>query len=253
MRRFYFLFFFLVFPQASLAYKLSPPALLSYGGAGGASLKEDISYLVNPAVIGFQKTSKGAILYSFNPFKQTALLSFLDRKTNLPLAFTYQRLWDNSLKKSGPDKMTVSWGFLVSPYLSLGLSMEKALKAGAWSANIGSVFRLKERFSLALFVNQFLKKERVLALAGHYNWKQIFSTSLDVSKTDHQGWVFRGGWESFFSDFFSIRLGGVWIEKQKKRLISGGLAFQSPKLSLEYSVQQNGKIYQQALLLMFHI
>ena len=65
------------FPLVSQAKReLSSPLFLSQGGAGGASLKEDFSYLINPATMGFQKKAKGVLSYSFNQSRQTALVSF---------------------------------------------------------------------------------------------------------------------------------------------------------------------------------
>jgi len=250
-------FLLLSYPLISQANELSSPVFLSQGGAGGASLSEDVSYLINPAAMGFQRMNKGALFYSFNPKRQMAFLSLSDVKTQFPVAITYQRFWSDSFRKSAKDKISISSGFSILPYASLGFSIEDFKSFSNWNGSLGSVVRLGNQFSLAVFLDQILKKEnknqRVLTLAFYYNWKQFFSTRLDISKTAHQGWIFRGGLESFFQSFLSIRLGGVWLNNTQKGLISGGLAFQSPKLSLEYSIQQNDKIYQQALSLILHI
>ena len=256
MRSFFFLFLF-ASPIVLSAEEFSSPVFLSQGGAGGASLKEDLSYLINPATIGFQNKTKGAVSYSFKKKKQTAFLSFLDLKTKFPLAVTYQRFWSDSFRKSEKDKVLISSGFPASPYLSLGFTLEKELKPSVWNGSLGSVLRLGNQLSLALFLNQILKKDnknqRVLSIAFYYNWKHFFSTQLDISKTAHQQWIFKGGLESIFQNFFSVRLGGTWFQKTQTGLISGGLAFYSPKLLLEYSVQTEQKIYQQAITLILRI
>ena len=186
-----------------------------------------------------------------------ALLSLSDVKTQFPVAVTYQRFWSDSFRKSTENKVSISSGFPILPYASLGFSIEDFKSFSQWNGSLGSVVRLGSQFSMAVFLDQILKKEnknqRVLTLAFYYGWKQFFSTRLDISKTAHQGWIFRGGLESFFQNFLSIRLGGVWFKNTKKGFISGGMAFQSPKLSLEYSIQQNDKIYQHALSLILHI
>lgn len=257
MNPFCFFFLLLFYPLASQANELSSPIFLSQGGAGGASLREDVSYLINPAAMGFQRINKAALFYSFNPNGQMALLSFSDVKTQFPVAVTYERFWSDSFRKSTKDKGSISSGFPILPYASLGFSIKNFKSLSKWNGSLGSVVRLGRQFSLAVFLDQILKKEnknqRILTLAFYYNWKQFFSTRLDISKTAHQGWIFRGGLESFFQNFLSIRLGGIWFNNTQKGLISGGMAFQSPKLSLEYSIQQNDKIYQQALSLILYI
>ena len=252
----FFLLFIFVFPVLSQS-ELSSPLFLSQGGAGGASLKEDFSYLLNPATIAFQNKNKAAMAYSFKKQEQRALLSFVDLKTKIPMAVTYQRDWSDSFTKSKNDKMFVSSGIKFSRYFGLGLTAEKELKKTTWNGSLGSILRIGNQISLALFLNQILKKEnqnqRSLSFAAYHNWKNFFSTKIDISKTAHQKWIFRGGVESLFQNFFSIRLGGTWFQKNKKGLLSGGWAFQSPKFLLEYSLEANQKIYQQAFVLILRI
>lgn len=246
-----------IYSSSSWSEELASPVFLSQGGAGGASLKEDISYLINPATIGFQKRTKTALYYSFKQKKQTALLSFLDLKTQIPLAVTYQRSWSKSFKKSKEDIFLLSSGFPILPYLSLGLTLKKQIKSSDWNGRVGSLLRLGNQLSMGLFVNQVLKRKnnpRALSLAFYYNWKHFFSTNLEVSKLEKdKEWVFRGGFESLFQNFLSLRLGGVWFKKTKKGLISGGLAFYSPKGTVEYSIQKESKTYQQVLALILKI
>ena len=253
----FYLSLLLICPLPGNANSLSPIFSLSQGGAGGASLKEDMSYLINPATMGFQNKLKGAVLYSFKQKQKTALASFLDIKTKLPLAITYQRFWSDSFRRSGKDKMFISSGFKISPNLSLGLTVERELQPSLWNGNIGSVLKLGNQMSLALFLNQILKiknqNRRSLTMAFYYDWRHFFSTHLDISKTARKEWIFRGGMESFFHDFLSIRFGGVWFQKMQKGLVSGGLTFQSPKLILEYSIQKDEDIYQQAIALIFRM
>lgn len=241
-----------------LATELSPPLFLSQGGAGGASLKEDFSYLINPAVMGFQRRTKGALAYSFKQNRKTALLSFVDLKTKLPMAFTYQRFWSDSFKKSEKDTMLFSSGFRLSPYFSFGINVEQDRKSSEWNGGIGSVLLLSNQLSLALFLNQILKKEnknqRALSLAFYYNWKNFLSAKVDISRSaNRQEWVFKGGLESLFQNFLSIRLGGLYLYETQKGRISGGIAFYSPRILLEYSVEADQKTYQQALVLNLQI
>jgi len=246
-----------IFSLPSLAEKLSSPLVLSQGSAGGASLKEDFSYVINPATVGFQRRTKGAIAYSFKQKQKTVLVSFLDRKTNLPLAFTYQRFWSNSLKK--PDKQTLlfSSGLQLSSFFSLGLTVEKEVKKPNWNGSVGSLLVLGEQLSIAFFMDQLLKiddqDQKIMSLALYYNWKEFFSTKVDVSRTAQKEWIFKGGLESLFQNFLSIRLGGIWAYKKQKGWVSGGLAFYSPRLLLEYSLETDHKNYQHAVVLNLYI
>ena len=256
MKRLCFFFLF-VLPLTILAEELSSPVLLSQGGAGGASLDENLSYLINPAVIGFQNKRKGSALYSLKKNRQTLLLSFLDIKSQLPMAITYQRFWSHSLRKSAKDQMLFSSGFKISPYFSLGIHVEKELSSSIWNGGLGSALKLGQDLSLAVFINQILEKEdknqRILSLAFYHQWRNFFSSQLDISRTGQKEWIIRGGLETLFQEFLSLRLGAVWFQKIQKGIISGGLAFQSPKLMLEYSIQKDDKDYQQAMTLIFRI
>ena len=244
-------------PLQLKAKELSSPLFLSQGGAGGASLEEDFSYLINPATMGFQKKIKGALSYSFKQSRQTALVSFADLKSKFPLAISYQRFWSDSFKDSARDKMLLSSGFKISPSLSFGFSAERETKPSAWNGGLGSVFKWSDHLSLALFLNRILeveeKSQRSLSFAVYHQWKNFFSARVDISLSAHQKWVFRGGLETLLRDFLSLRLGGAWIEKTSQTFISGGLVLTGPKMLLEYSVEKDQSAYQQALSLILRI
>lgn len=245
----------ILFPAYSQS-ELSHPLFLSQAGAGGASLKEDFSFLLNPAAIALQNKNKTALAYTFKKEKQKAFFSFADLKTQIPLAVSYQREWSKSFKHSEKDILFLSSGIKISSYFGLGVTLEKDLKNSIWNGSIGSIFRLRNQLSAGIFLNDLLKKtqERSLSLALYYNWKSFITTKLDVSKTTHQ-WIYRGALESVFQKFLSLRFGGTWLQKNQTGLISGGIAFQSPKFVLEYSLETNQKMnqYQQAFLFILRI
>lgn len=235
--------------KISVKKGLSSPLFLSQGGAGGASLSEDFSYLINPATIGFQNKTKAAMAASLKKQEKTLLLSFLDLNTRWPMAITYQRDWSNSFQNHEKDKVTVSSGLKIAPYVSLGLAIERELKTSAWNGSLGSVFRMGEHLSLALYLDRILKtkgvNERLLSLAFFYKWKHFFQTRLDVSRTAKEEWIFRGGLKSFFHNYLSLQLGGTWWDKKKQALVSGGVAFNSPRFFLEYSLETSLKTNRQ--------
>ena len=242
--------------------EFSHPFFLSQSGSGGASLREDMSYLLNPATIAFQKKMKGAVSYSFRDNQQTALASFLDLQTKIPLAVTYQRSWTDSFIKKGKNKVVFSSGFKISPFFSLGLNVKRDLKPSLWNAGLGSLFKLSPNLSLALFMDNILKEDenqRVVTLAFYHRWKNFFSTQLDASKSAEKKWIFKGAVQSLFHPLFSLQLGGLIyfsehdFQKIGQELLSGGISFHSPKILLEYGIQSNWKIHQHSLTLLLRI
>ena len=216
---------------------LSHPLFLSQGGAGGASLKEDFSHLINPATMAFQKRTKAAVSYSFAKDNKTALFSVADMKVKVPLSVTYQRDWSHSLKKSDRDKLSVGSGFKILPYLSLGVSVEKDLKKGgwhSWNGGAGSLLRLNSQLSTALFLTNILrannKNRRSLSLAVYHNWENFFSTKIDVSMTAHQKWVLPGRFGKPISKFFLCPVRGSLDSQKPEMACVGRIEFSKPKV-----------------------
>ena len=246
------------------AKELSHPFFLSQGGSGGASLREDMSYLLNPALLGFHTRTKGALSYSFKQKQQTLFASFLDLKTKLPVAFTYQRSWSDSFRKSEKDALFVHSGFQVSSFLSLGFSAQRELKLSHWNFSLAGALRLGSDLSLAVFLDEILKKEnanhRALSVALYHQWRSFFSTQIDFSRTAQQQWILKGGLRSLFHPFFSFQLGGrayfrdeTAFRQIEQGFLSGGVSFESPKLLLEYGIETNQQLYQHSIALLLRI
>ena len=244
--------------------KLSPAFFISQAGSGGASLREDMSYLLNPALLAFQTKSKGAIAYSFKQKEKTLMASVLDIKSKLPMALTYQRSWTHSFKKSRGDNLFIHSGLRISPSLSLGFSLNRELKFSDWNFNLAGAFRLSPNLAFALFLDKVLEEEkknqRILSLAFYHRWKSFFSTQVDFSRTEKSVWILKGGMRSLFHPLFSLQLGARAYFKDKslfkeieKSFLSGGLSFHSPKFLLEYGVEADKKIYQHSVALLLRI
>ena len=243
------------------AENLSHPFFLSQAGSGGASLREDMSYLINPSLLGFQKRTKGAISYSFKKKQQSAIASFLDLQTKLPMAISYQRLWSHSFKESAKDQFFVHSGFRVSPYFSLGARAQRGIKQSDWNFGLAGTLRLNSTLALALFLDEFLDyRERILSVALYHQWRRFFSTQIDLSRTEQKIWILKGGLRSLFHPYFSVQLGGrTYFEDNKlfnkieEAFLSAGLSFHSPRLVLEYGLETNQKNYQHSLTLLLRI
>ena len=220
----------------------SLPPFISRGGSGGASLKEDVSYLINPALLGFHTRSKGALFYSIRKTRQSGGFSFLDRHTKIPLAVTWQRHWSHSFLKSDRQSVEAATGLMLLPWLAFGLKAKKRIKPSAWNGGLGLAVRLQEGMGLALYGDPVLKEaqqdRRKISSAFYYNWKGVFAFQGDVSFSAKKEWSARGGLESFFQKFFSLRLGGSWAQNASDLSFSGGLSFQTQKALLEYSLEK---------------
>ena len=256
--------FCLLFALTAGAEELSHPFFLSQGGSGGASLREDMSYLLNPALLGFQRRTKGAVSYSFKRKQQSTAVSFLDLKSKLPVAFSYQRDWTDSFRNSTKNNFFIHSGLRLSSSLALGAGIQKELKLSYWNFNLGSVLKLSPELSLALFLDKVLKeeraKQRVLTVALYHHWRSFFSTQIDFSRTEQRTWILKGGLRSLFNPFFSLQLGGrayfedeTAFRKIKKSFLSGGVSFHSPKFLLEYGAETDHKTYQHSITLLLQI
>lgn len=255
---------FLSLPCFSKEKSLQHPFFLSVSGSGGARLNEDFSYLINPALLAFQKRKKIGLSYSFKNKNQTAVLSVADNKITLPVALSYQRWWSDSFQKGTQNKLFLSSSFKLYPFFSLGLNIERSLQAPYFgNGSLGSFLRLSPQFGLALFLDNILKEKdknlRLLTFSGSYLWKGFFSIQSDLSRSAQKEWILRGGLESLFHPLFSFQLGGMAFMKELSRtavenyLLSGGLSFHSPKFTFQYGLQTDSKNEQHSLSLLIKI
>ena len=202
----YFPPFLLIFSPFYISAQLSKPLFLSQAGAGGASLQEDFSFLLNPATISLQTKNKGALAYTFKKQKQKAFFSFADLKTQIPLALSYQREWSQSFKKSEKETLFFTSGLKLSPYFGLGAAVEKDLKTSTWNGSIGSILRLGNQMGLALFLNDIFekknKKERSISLALYYKWKILWLQKLTSLNTLNKNGSTEELWKVFYKNFF---------------------------------------------------
>ena len=256
--------FFSFFGFANSEDSLQHPFFLSTSGSGGANLNEGFSYLINPSLLAFHKKKKAGLSYSFKNKDQTMVLSLVDNKVRLPLALTYQRWWSDSFRKGTQNKLFLSSGFKLSPYLSLGLGVERKFQSSYFgNINLGSFLRLSSRFGIALFLDKILKEKdqnlKLLTVSGSYRWKNFFSIQSDLSRSAQKEWILKGGFESLFHPLFSFQLGGLafmeklQLQKWERSLLSGGLSFHSPKFVLQYGLQTDSKTYQHSLTCLIKI
>ena len=238
------------------------PLFIGQSGTGGASLQEDLSYIINPANLAFHKKNKMAVHYSLQDKKHNAMLSVLDLKSSFPIAVSYQRTWEGAFNSPQSSYWLFNSGFRLSSFASMGASVRKDLLSSIWNLNLGSLLKLSSNFAIGLYMDDLLKENnknlQSLSLAGYYSWKKFFLTQVDISRS-HTEWIVKGSFQSLFHPFFSVRLGGFstlqkldWSTRDKQAL-SGALSFNSPKLRLEYGIQKSSLNYQHSLTLLLKI
>ena len=236
---------------------LTPPFHLPYKGSGVGSLSEDFSFLLNPATLGFQRRSKSAIAYSIKNRKQMVSLVFIDLKTGIPLSINYERYWSSRLVKSNLDRVDVSLGTDITPFLSLGLTIHRetlksSQKKSFWNGDLGALLRLGPSTGIGATLNQLLITERVqnrIATMGFYQkFMKTFDVRVDVSYSSKKGWVTRGAMETLFRQFLSLRVGSAWDFQTDQASYAGGLSLYGPRLQMDYSLEKDDLIFQHVII-----
>ncbi len=252
----YLLLLLLSIGHTSLA-RLSPPFHLSYNGSGVASLSEDFSHLLNPAALGFHRRSKSAIAYSIKNKHQMTSLVFTDLKTGIPLGINYERYWSSRLTKSDIDRVHVSMGAAVTPFLSLGATihretLKKITKEVFWNGDLGALLRLSPRTGVGATLNQLIIndkiKNRVATFGFYQKLIRTFNVRVDFSYSQKDKWITRGALETLFKQFLSLRVGSSWDFQTKQMFYGAGLSFYGPRLQLDYSIEKDNFIFQHAFI-----
>ncbi len=82
-----------------------------------------------------------------------------------------------------------------------------------------------------------------LAVGGSYSYEKVFRARLDMVRPDTQNPGQRInvglGIESYFEETVAFRLGAFWKETVDQDYLSAGLGYIGPRLSLNYSFQQD--------------
>ena len=253
------LLFFFILPCFANT-EIQQPFLLSVSGSGGASLNEGFFYLINPALLSFQKKKKIGLSYSFLNKNHIGVMSLMDPRIQVPVAITYQRKWLESFRKGVHNQIFFSSSFKVSPFVSLGFNVKRNLYAPyVGNGSLGSFIKLNSNLGMSLVIDNLLKEKnknvRLLTIAGAYSWRNFFSIQADLSKSAQKFWILKGGLESFFHSFFSFQVGGVAFLKElywkevEKYLFSGAINFHSPRFKLQYALQSDTKEYQHGFTL----
>lgn len=231
------------------------PLHLAYGGAGGASLKPDFSYLINPAILGYGKNQGSLLAYSIKSHWQTVLVSLTDRKAGLPVGVTFQREWHSQGTFSPLNRWSVSAGSKITSYFFLGVTARRDKAKGEesqWNGDMGALFLLGRQTALGVTLSEVLiyesQNRRALNFGFYQSWTHFLNGRVDVSFSRENEWIVRGGVETLIQKFFAVRLGGLWSFKEEKALFSGGIGFYGPRLQFDYALQRDKTIFQHLVM-----
>lgn len=235
-------------------FESSPPQL-AYSGAGGASLKPDFSYLINPALLGYAENQRSLLGYSVKSNWQTVLFSLVDQTAGIPMSVTFQREWDSQKKYKPLNYWSFSAGSKISPYFSLGITAHRNKDEegeNRWNGDIGALLQLGPQTAVGATLSKVLVYEsqnnRALNFGFYQKWTHFFSGRVDTSFSRKQEWVIRGGIETLVQKFFALRVGGLWSFKEERALLSGGVGFHGPRLQFDYALQKDQDVFQHVVI-----
>ena len=248
---------------------LISPFQLPYGGAGVAAVQEDLSYLINPAILGFYRRSQVGIAYhsllknsDSEKIHHRTLTSFADRSSLFPIGITYERIWDNEFEKTYEKKWEVSLGTLIQRFLAVGLAIQRALPAEEiaetsnsssedekesylWEAKAGFLLKFRSKTHIGLTLNNALSyiknsKTQTDWIIGIYqNWSTFLNMRMDFNYKGSDQWTLRAGTETLLKKFLAIRLGGYWTpssdDEKDAVFLSLGIGFYGPRLQGNFS------------------
>ena len=257
--RIFWILFFLSFSWPAPALKGAifdtSPLHLAYGGAGGASLKPDFSYLINPSILGYGKNQGSLLAYSMKSGWQTILLSFADQKAGFPVSVTFQREWHSQKEFSPLNRWSVSAGSRITSYFFLGMTARRDKAKGEesqWNGDVGALLRLGRQTALGVTLSEILiyesQNRRALNFGFYQGWTHFLNGRVDASFSRENEWIVRGGIETVLQKFFAFRLGGLWSFKEERALLSGGVGFYGPRLQFDYALQRDKTVFQHLVI-----
>ena len=250
--RFYFLFLLFI-PWISFS-EIYSAFHLHHSGAGRASLKEDLSHILNPATLGFHRNPKSAIAYSFKGNNQNISLAFTDLKTMIPMGIVYERSWSSQFSVGDWDHIEVFVASPISRLFSMGLniyrdslpnkdSSSEDKKISVWNGGIGTIMRLSPQTALSVNVNHLLVyneiNNRSINLGFYQNIMKLFNLYADASYSKENKWHLKGSFELNFKKFLSLNIAHSWDVEKESGLLSGGISFQGPRLQLDYGIEKH--------------
>ncbi len=264
------LILFIVLSQNSFAQFYTGPIATAMGGAGRASASPGEAAFLNPATLAELKNYYGSLGASWGDHpvdgglsQFSALLADGTPDKAFPGQFSYSQkriALPNGLTTTQQD-FQLGLAFAPSDSFAFGLSVHRLMytdNQGRSNAqnnlNFGSLYSPLKSLSFAFVAYDFLGGDDsvaqayqtvpTLAIGTEYDYESVFSFRADFVRPDKfndgQKINTQLGAETTFRNDFAARVGWQWREVQfEEKLISAGIGYKGPKLSLDYTFQKD--------------
>lgn len=239
------------------------------GGAGRAGLSGSEAAILNPATLPFIKNYDFMALYkdgTLGPGRhsQALGLGMVDNSEEaaFPGAAHYFRTRESG---RGPVPMNgelwhAAGAYLVTDQISIGVSVYRwQHKANAypaytqWNGALGAVWLVNPNISLAyVFENPAqpgsevpvgLREDMRHSLGSFFRFSDIAIMRFDISRQERNNpdkrMIYMLGLETATSEFFAFRAGYKLDDMRNQRTWGMGLAFNGPRLRVDYSMERD--------------
>lgn len=271
-RNFFFLSVVLVLlvfrVHGAQAQVFSGPAVSGTGGAGRAAVDLGESSFLNPAAVAFLQSYNLTGFYGASSHPTTgnineygALVGDGSNGAIIPGAVSYVRR-----RIEGPgdfgnvqQDIQLSMAGYLHQKVALGVAghrLSDQIAGGEeitqWNMHVGLIYVPIGTLGLGFVAYDLLPADSApanirvvptLAVGVNYLYQKFFRARLDLVRPDTNNDGRRmnvmAGLETFFSEFFALRLGSEWRETSDQNYLTAGLGYKGPRLSFDYSFQKD--------------
>lgn len=244
---------------------------LSFADAGRAGIGSGEAPLLNPSLLGFNRSEVFSTYADGSPSDHSHTTNFgftlveASPQNFSPGALSYRHLRRFGDGLSAPANGRLwhgALGKLISPRVAIGISAYHLSYSSAgvdipdqWNGSFGLTYLANPNLGLAYVLDSPLevssevpvplREERTHSLALFYKIVENSRLRMDLSKKDKQNpsdrLDFSFGYEIKASEFFVLRLGHKWEGSSGVNRAGAGFGFAGPRLRLDYGLQQNLK------------
>lgn len=236
------------------------------GSAGIATVEAGDSAFLNPATLvhlkGYQiTTSHRSNSNRLGKSESQSLITITDNGYDAVVpaslaAIHREFYWNNSQVKAKGFRVALS-NFL-APQVSMGLGINHAqsevLGQRYLDTNVdfGFLYTPTPEIGLGLVAYNIIAIDKVTpnldltepawGIGANYIYQGFIRVRLDLNSGPQQApskFTYQGGFESFLSEWFVVRIGAQRDDFKRENRITGGLGFMGPKFQVNYAYQMS--------------
>ena len=225
------------------------PLSAPFSGAAGASLRNDFSFLSNPALLAFQTKPSLLAGWRLSDRSQTGLLAAQDFSGGLPVGLFLSKIWKS--EKAGKAGKGVNWGFAAAQKAGRSLAFGGAVhKTGPslYRARLGLGFKAGRRAAVGLSFGSppvsfsrrraWRKAEQAFSAAAFQGFGDSLSARAEADfDFKAKGWIVKGGAEGRLFKFLALRGGGICHLKRNSCSQSFGAGVAGARLQIDYGAE----------------